>query len=113
MPSLLAKETTEKSPLSTALNNFSKLSLFFPFTPKFTPKFIPKFLSSEINFSADKGLRGNITVVKLLNSNLIGSMGHVEADVMFGKVKMLDEIYTSMETENHVFREEYNNGGTF
>ena len=40
-------------------------------------------------------------------------MGHVEADVMFGKVKMLDEIYTSMETENHVFREEYNNGGTF
>ena len=41
----------------------------------------------------------------------IGSMGHVEADVMFGKVKMLDEIYTSMGIEDNVFREAYNSGG--
>ena len=40
----------------------------------------------------------------------IGSMGHVEADVMFEKVRMFDEIYTGMGMENHVFREWYNSG---
>ena len=41
----------------------------------------------------------------------IGSMGHVEADVMFGKVKMLDEIYTSMGMKNNAFHGEVYNGG--
>ena len=40
----------------------------------------------------------------------MGSMGHIEEDVMFEKVKMLDEIYTNMGTENNVFRKVYNNG---
>lgn len=39
----------------------------------------------------------------------IGSMGHVEAGVIFGKVKMLDEFYTNMGMENNAFyREAYN-----
>ena len=41
----------------------------------------------------------------------IGSMGHVGADIMSGKVKMLDEIYTGMGMENHVFHRETYNGG--
>ena len=44
-------------------------------------------------------------------AHYIGSMGHVEADVMFGKVKMLDEIYTSMGMENHDFHREAYSGG--
>ena len=41
----------------------------------------------------------------------IGSMGHVGADVISGKVKMLDEIYTGMGMENHAFHREAYNGG--
>ena len=44
-------------------------------------------------------------------AHYIGSMGHVEADVISGKVKMFDEIYTSMGMGNHTFREGDNNGG--
>ena len=41
----------------------------------------------------------------------IGSMGHVEADVISEKVEMLDEIYTSMGMENHGFYKEAYSGG--
>ena len=41
----------------------------------------------------------------------IGSMGHVRADVVSGKVKMLDEVYTSMGMENHDFHREAYSGG--
>ena len=41
----------------------------------------------------------------------IGSMGHVEADIVFGKVKMLDEIYTSIGIEDNAFHGEAYNGG--
>lgn len=44
-------------------------------------------------------------------AHYIGSMGHVEADVILRKVKMFNEIYASMRMGNHVFREGYNNGG--
>ena len=41
----------------------------------------------------------------------IGSMGNVEADVISGKIKILDEIYTSIGMDNHGFYREVYNGG--